>query len=277
MTTNPVPVPPPFRPRHLPPLCSVCDDAGMVQKAVSPDHPDYSRVYVCFNPDCDWGRYQAECRGVNRKVREKDHEQFSDYLMKDFSSHTDGKSLAIAAAWLMIQSAGRPFSHADIVEAAGDEAQEQGLVSHSLVLFGENGVGKTSLAAAICNQIAKLKRREDFTRIVRFKRVAGEWEATYKQGSEMGWVEAMQPYFDIPLLVLDEVTLTSDSNKTQKNTLEEIVRVRNMAGKATVLTTNYTQTELTNTFGTLAGSIIESWHWIEVKGKILRGKANSAS
>lgn len=187
-----------------------------------------------------------------------------------------GKWLGLGAAIVFAENAaiGHWFRLEDAYAAVNVQAEvPNSHIKNSLILAGRPGVGKTSLAAAIVNELhakqipALYERVSNILDALREPfNAAGEREYGYGVTEQ----QILRTFSHAPVLVLDEFNLGRVSDYSRQR-LEDIIRHRMMYQLPTVMTTNLSFDDFNNHWGERVGHAVQGMaHWIIVGGVELR-------
>lgn len=108
----------------------------------------------------------------------------------------------------------------------------------SILFSGSFGIGKSHLAAACCNELAKYTKSAAFVSISQLKR---KITSTFNNGSKVTADEIMDYLRNVDFLVIDDIGQHATSEFVDE-TLQDLVESRQ--GKANVYTTNLSGREL---------------------------------
>ena len=113
-----------------------------------------------------------------------------------------------------------------------------------LVFRGDNGCGKTHLAAAIVNYRYKVKQPALFIVIADF---LDHLRSTFSPDSEVSYDQLFESVKNAPLLILDDFGKQSSTSWAQEK-LFQVINYRYNAKLPTVITTNLEEDEMDDSF-----------------------------
>ncbi len=190
--------------------CPLCNDSGFVD----------CKMCSCFREQLVKAGF--ELSGLGARLREMSFENFRlDYYAADPSAHRR-----------MTQIRDRMRQYADTFEAGRSE---------SLVLFGNTGLGKTHLSAAVAARVIERGHDVFFASAVtllsdfEFQRFGNRQDAGAGEGSA-----DTARYYDCDLLIVDDLG-TEVTNQFTTSVLYNIINTRLNRRKATIISTNLSQ------------------------------------
>lgn len=193
--------------------CPICHGAHFICKDVPYGHPDFGRLFAC---QC----WQDELARRKREQLADISGLKGDLLEKSFANFKPRNS---------IQGEALRFARAHAADPLG-----------WLVLAGDNGCGKTHLAAAIAN--ARLANDLAVLFVV-VPDLLDHLRATYHPESTVRYDERFEQVRGHPFLILDDLGAESATAWAQEK-LFQIINDRYNARLPTVVTTNLTKEQL---------------------------------
>lgn len=187
-------------------VCPDCRGAGYYKEAVPFGHPHFGVLFPCHCKQAE-----KEHRAIEELHRISNLEAFRDKTFESFNPDVSGVKLAYERA---IRFSKRP----------------QGW----LILFGNYGVGKTHLAAAIANEALKRHFRVLFAIV---PDLLDHLRSTFGPSSEIEYDDRFETIRDAPLLVLDDLG-TESATPWAREKLFQIVNHRYNYALPTVITSN---------------------------------------
>ncbi len=188
------------------PACPQCEDAGYYKEAVPFGHPHFGVLFPC---GCKLA--EKEQRAADELHQLSNLEPFRDKTFESFNPNVPGVRGAYARA---VEYAKRP----------------QGW----LIMFGNFGVGKTHLAAAIANEALRRHWRVLFAIV---PDLLDHLRSTFGPSSEVQYDDRFETIRDVPLLVLDDLG-TENTSPWAREKLFQIVNHRYNYALPTVITSN---------------------------------------
>jgi len=195
------------------PNCPICKDHGFVRKDVEITHPDFGRALPCT------------CRAGEMRDRLRRRSNLGQLTSKTFETfQPDGRDERVPGS----------------ADAYG-KCQPYGEAPAGwLVLIGPYGCGKTHLAAAIANRQIELGNEVFFTVV---PDLLDHLRATFGPGSDVTYDELFEAVRNVPLLVLDDLGMQSETSWAREK-LYQVLNHRLNADLPTVITTNVPFDEL---------------------------------
>jgi len=253
--------------------CDTCGGMGVVTPANIPiDHPKFGKLVDC--PHCVVGERRAVQVWENRI---KTSGLPAHYLNLTFQSFDDlpddlksGKMQARFATEEFALNEGHYVNLSDIYDrlgAAWSQTRDP-RPKNSLVLYGELGVGKTGLAAAIFNY---LLARSDKALYIRAYDMIEEVKKDDRRSfdDESPATSALEAFQKAPVLLLDEANLSKTSAYRQQ-VMENVLRFRHGRHLPTIVTTNLNEDVFLDMWGDRCQVLMEMAHWVEMGGERLR-------
>lgn len=112
------------------------------------------------------------------------------------------------------------------------EALEQG---RGLILTGTTGTGKTMLSTAIANQIIRKGHTAIFTSV---RKIVGAAKATWSKSATKTEEQALRPFLDCDLLIIDEIGVQFDTD-AERLIMFDVINARYEAMRPMILISNY--------------------------------------
>jgi DNA replication protein DnaC len=259
-----------FSPETPAPDCTVCEDRGVISYAVPFGHELFGKLYPC--PNCRKGhdllvnqwRARLQNAGLPASYQGLTFESWQALP----ESLKEGKRLAFNAAMLFVASTGHYVSLSEAYRMSKRRLAGADVVRNSLVFQGPVGTGKTGLAAAIINAMLEqlqpvlYVRTQDFIMSV---------QARYGNGDEKPTSDdVISELRQAPVVVLDEFNLEMKSDNRQE-IMEKVIRYRHGQALPTIVTCNFTQTEMRAQWGERTVSVLLAMaHWIPMGGEAIR-------
>jgi glutaredoxin len=143
-------------------------------------------------------------------------------------------------------------------------------IRNGLVLWGDYGVGKTWLAAAAMNDLAKAG---EYVLYMRMSQLLQTLRDTWKSEEKTG--DLLTHYSTVPVLFIDDMSDNSVDDKPlpphQQDFAAAIMRNRMGDMLPTLVTTNWEQPAFEHKWGSVCSEVMfEGLHWIKVGGAKLR-------
>jgi hypothetical protein len=275
------------------PVCKTCDNIGFV--IIRGYLDGYTNEWVnpqtvnCPDPDCPARQKRSEERYAKLVQKAQIPRDYADLTFARWETlktqnpeHMVGKQDAYGAALAFVAARERRFMFTmwDVCVAANidyNPATEVG-EKNSLVFAGTNGIGKTSLAAAIAADLLAARVAVLYARTVelldaikeRFDKQQQMRDFEFDWGSsEQGIISTFQ---SAPVLILDEFGLESYT-PWRREKIQDVVRYRMNHQLPTIFTTNLGYDELASedVWGKKIGHAVHGMaHWMRMGGYELR-------
>ncbi|MBK8035328.1 MAG: ATP-binding protein [Chloroflexi bacterium] len=270
-----------------PETCPVCGGLGMVRSDLPREHADYGRLFPCFDPNCSARQSQERDRYARLNKAAAIPEEYADLTFSKWQAliATDVEAMAgkwdgYMAARAFAAAAGRRHmftmgaaaaalsTELNIdIEPAGDPA----FAANGLVLTGANGVGKTSLAVSIVQQLVGEGRAVVY---VRMNDLFRDLKKTFRSNADEQEEDVMERYQRAPVLIIDELTPDrAQPTEWQLETVHQLINGRHVAKLPTVITTNTPYATFKDLWGPTVESRVKTYHWVTMAGKVLRARA----
>lgn len=188
------------------PQCPDCHGVGYYKESVPYGHPHFGVLFPCH---CKLA--EKEERATNELHHMSNLEAFDDKTFETFDSTIPGVQLAYKRA---LEYARHPRGW--------------------LILFGNYGVGKTHLAAAIANTALRRHFRVLFSIV---PDLLDHLRTTFGPSSEVAYDDRFEMIRDVPLLILDDLG-TENTTPWAREKLFQIINHRYNYALSTVITSN---------------------------------------
>jgi DNA replication protein DnaC len=196
------------------PGCPVCGGLGWLRRDVPVGHPDFGKAFAC---SCHAGEIAARRLALLR--RSSDMAGLDRMTFESFQADAPGNTPEGRRSLAAARDAAREFAAAP---------------SGWLVLHGGFGCGKTHLAAAVVNEVA---RRGGAGVVVVVPDLLDHLRGGYGAGEPDEYEERFEAVRDAPLLVLDDLGAQSPTQWASEK-LFQLLNHRYNAELPTVITTN---------------------------------------
>jgi DNA replication protein DnaC len=187
-------------------VCPHCGGVGYYKEAVPLGHAHFGVLFPCICKQAD-----LERRAADELLQMSNLEPFRDKTFENFNPDVQGVRRAYIRS---LEYSRRP----------------QGW----LILFGNYGVGKTHLAAAIANEAVRHHFRVLFAIV---PDLLDHLRSTFGPSSEVQYDERFETIRDVPVLVLDDLG-TENTTPWAREKLFQIINHRYNFALATVITSN---------------------------------------
>lgn len=260
-----------------PPVCAVCEDTGYYKLDLEWNHPLFGKMFRCDNPACPTVQHMIADQ-VERVMNYSSWEQsYSDWTFDTFRKIVTGntwkdKRGAYAVAKSFAEF-GQPFSLTDAAAYVWKKEwpdDDSGRKSNSVVLTGDVGRGKTSLAVAAVNM---LRGRGQPVVFIRVHELIRRLQETYDRDWQGETTDTrMMFYSTVPYLVIDEFGV-KDFTTNRLELIEAIIRERDRRSLPFLGTTNLSQSEFYSKWQPQIADIVAKAHWVPLGGLKLRETA----
>lgn len=275
------------------PVCATCGNAGFVLALTgyTDNGAPIKNAISCPDKACPAAAEQHKSRYQLLTQRSRMPAEYAaltfdawDNLIANHRDYMTGKwdAYGAARAFVAARRDGFWFRLSDAAAAAGlpFDARFEAGDKNSIVFAGVNGVGKTSLAAAIVRALvddeipAMYARVADFLSAVkeRFDR-RDSYEFDFGDTDQ----QIIRTFQDAPVLVWDEFGV-KQYTEWRRDTVEQVIRHRYSHQMPTIFTTNLTYEELASEacWDKQIGHAVHGMaHWFEMGGKELRRRTGA--
>jgi hypothetical protein len=261
------------------PYCENCGGDGYLRYNVPVTHPLYNEKIICDK--CETGQRVLRLRWEKMFELASTPVAYQGYNIQDWRNlnpkQSEGKRLAIGAAWLFISEHDHRVSlhKAYGVWKASTTLPET--VRSWLVLQGTYGLGKTSLALTISNELNARGKLCLFIRVADFiERVQRLYNKDVQKELKTDSSAVIDQARRAPVLILDDFNIdgVGDSEKASNNRrsiMEQVIRYRYNNAVPTIITLNDTQDAFKSAWGErIVSPILDAAHWIPMGGPKLR-------
>ncbi|HMO56125.1 MAG TPA: ATP-binding protein [Roseiflexaceae bacterium] len=187
-------------------VCTQCGGVGYYKEAVDYGHPHFGVLFPC---ECKIA--EKEQRRVEELAEISNLEAFQDKTFESFNATIHGVQ--------------RPFLRA---------REYARMPKGWFILFGNYGVGKTHLAAAIANELLQRHWRVLFAVV---PDLLDHLRSTFGPSSEVEYDDRFELVRTVPLLVLDDLG-TENTTPWAREKLFQIINYRYNETLPTVITSN---------------------------------------
>lgn len=265
------------------PVCDVCGGLGYVRYELPVEHPDFGKLQRCPNPQCPTVHANRQARYERLTSKSQIPAMYCDltFAAWDKLAHKgtkmQGKWDALGAALAFVDAREKQYMF-----TLADAAQRVNLTveggvgqarRNSIVFSGPNGVGKTSLAVSIAQELIGLGVPTVYVRLAEFFDAIKE-RFTKKKDYELGGdaedeAELLRLYQEAPVLVIDE--FAAQVTDWRRERAEQLVNYRYTHQMPTIITTNIESAEFPEIWGLILGHRVQAMaHWIVMGGDELR-------
>lgn len=269
------------------PTCATCGGVGFVVPSNLPyDHPMFGKPLPCPALNCPALEAQRHQRYEQLCTLAQIPDEYKDLTLDSWRELFEvapafqvGKLHAYGAALAFIAARENRFmfrlSDASIIVGI-DEPEFDTPPRNSIAFYGTFGVGKTSLAVCILRELIDVYRVNAVYLLIGdfFLALQERFEkkAEYEFGGEASdEAELMRLYQQAPVLVMDEFPLKPGRTDWWERVVYSLVNYRHIHHLPTIITTNFTFDELTESWGGMIGYRLHTMaQWIEIGGLEMR-------
>lgn len=265
--------------------CPVCGIAGFVRADLPVEHPNFGDVVPCPNPSCPVLSTQRAERYAKLCTLAQIPDEYEGLTLENWRQLFDapefqtGKldAFGAALAFVAARERGYRFTLDDVADMVNLERPPYASASRcSMVLTGTYGVGKTSLAVCIARELIDVYQLPAMYLLMDRFFAALHERFSRKDAYELfsdadDDVELVQMFQQAPVLILDEFPLKPGTSDWWEQQVYQLVNYRHVYHMPTVITTNYSIDDLTQSWGARIGSRLHTMaHWIQMGGLELR-------
>lgn len=272
-----------------PDVCPTCGGLGVVRGDFPRGHADYGKLFPCPAANCttrqatDRDRYARlnKAASIPPEYADLTFERWQQLIASDVEIMS-GKWDAYMAAKAFVAAKDRQhrFTMGSAAAALStelgvdiDPAGDPVFASNGLVLTGANGVGKTSLAVSIAQQLVVEGRAVVY---VRMDELFQALKRTFSRDADEQEGDVLDSYRRAPVLIIDELTPDrATPTDWQLETVHKLINGRYTSKLPTVITTNTPYATFAALWGPTVESRIKTYHWVTMSGKVLRQRARN--
>lgn len=263
-------------------ICATCGGLGYVRYEVPKTHELFGKLQRCPNSGCPVVRANQQARYERIASRSQIPAMYKeltfaawDKLSKKPERMT-GKWDALGAALAFVDARENEFMFtlADAAQRVGLTVETGSAVRRNSIVFsGDNGVGKTSLAVSIAQELIEIGVPVVYMRLAEFfdaikERFSRKTEYEYG-GEATDEAEVLRLYQEAPVLVIDEFSAIATPWRRER--AEQLVNLRYTHQKPTIITTNIRSADFPDVWGLILGHRVQAMsHWISMSGAELR-------
>lgn len=269
------------------PVCETCGGVGWISRKVHQGGALIRTEYPpCPDPHCPAladarrARYEKLCTlaQIPREYQSLTFESWYALAPAQREGKLDamGATLAFAGA---IEQGGVPFALAQAAVLVGlTPLDGDDRACNSLVLSGERGIGKTSLAVCAVQELIGAGHQAVYLRLMEYfdaiKERFKEKDQYELAGDAVDEVQVQHTYMQAPVLVIDE--WPGEATDWRREKAEQLINYRYANGLPTLITTNLSYDEFVRVWGgIIAQRVRKMAHWIEMGGVILRPQSRN--
>lgn len=262
------------------PACETCGGLGYVRYDVPQTDARFGKLQRCPNAQCPTVRAQQKAR-YERLTRKSQipamYQQLTFAAWETLAKKRErmtGKWDALGAALAFVDARDRNYMFT-LADAAARvdltvEAGTSRAARNSVVFSGANGVGKTSLAVSIAQELLVLGVPTVYVRLAEFFD-ALKAQFNRAEGDE---AEVLAVYQEAPVLVIDE--FAAQVTDWRRERAEQLVNYRYTHQLPTIITTNIASADFPDVWGLILGHRVQAMaYWIVMGGIELRPRRAS--
>lgn len=239
------------------------------------------KMVACDAPNCETRKALERERYAKLSTAARIPPIYADLTFAKWQALIDAEPEAMNGKWdayiasLMFATCGGKFTLAEAAAAYGVDGPANGdgayFASHSIVFAGKNGVGKTSLAVSIAHHLIDDGRAIVYTRL---DELFDALKRTFNTDADEREDQVFETYRLAPVLIIDELTPDrAQPTDWQREKVHALINARYVFDLPTLVTTNSTEQDFKDLWGPTVESRIKTFHWIEMRGKVLRPRA----
>lgn len=256
------------------PVCATCDGLGYIRYDVPANHVLFGKLVRCPNAQCPTVRAQQQMRYERLTRKSQIPAMYQSLTFAAWNSlakkpeRMEGKwdALGAALAFVAAREQNFMFTLADAAAQVNlDVETGTRAARNSIVFAGPNGVGKTSLAVSIAQELLALGVPTVYVRLAEFFD-ALKAQFNRDDGDE---AEVLKVYQEAPVLVIDE--FAAQVTEWRRERAEQLVNYRYTHQLPTIITTNIASENFPDVWGLILGHRVQAMtHWIVMGGIELR-------
>lgn len=257
--------------------CPLCNNLGTITNAtngqivlcphrcrVAWEHQQRKQVYAHTN------KFRFVDSASQRAIAELSAFSFESWraLPRDYQA---GKGLAYGVSLFFATRPDTAFSLREVADSMGyTDFEASDIPRQWVLLIGPNGTGKTCLAAAAANKLAKQGKNVFYTRFDDlYRQILDTYNHQRGHEDSVSEMDILQTVIGVDVLILDEISV-SNVTENKRAILESLVRGRMQAGRPTLFTSNWGKAELVREWGERITTILFMAHIVELTGKVIR-------
>ena len=265
------------------PTCAVCGGLGYVRYELPVGHPDFGKLLRCPDKNCPTvaanrkARYERLSKSSQIPAMYRDLTFAAWERLAQRPEKMQGKWDALGAALAFVDAREKQYMF-----TLAEAAQRVNLTAetgtgraqrNSIVFSGPNGVGKTSLAVSIAQELIGLGVPTVYVRLAEFFDAIKERFKKKKEyelgGDAEDEAELLRLYQEAPVLVIDE--FAAQVTDWRRERAEQLVNYRYTHQMPTIITTNIESADFPDIWGLILGHRVQAMaHWIVMGGDELR-------
>jgi hypothetical protein len=260
--------------------CQHCAGLGWIGPRIVSDNaePNIDRQ-ICTH--CETGRKALERRWSRIFQEAATPTRYQVFSLQDWRNlHprlSDGKKLAIAMAWEFVRQPDHYVSLHQSYSLWDVKTTLPETVRNWLIFQGSYGLGKTSLALTISNELVQQNKMCLFIRAADFlEAVQRLYNKDKARELKMDSTTVVDQARKAPILILDDFNadVVGETEKLihlRQGIIEQVIRWRYNNALPTIITLNDTQEAIREAWGQrIVSPMLDAAHWIPMGGKPLR-------
>jgi DNA replication protein DnaC len=264
-------------------ICDDCKGLGWLWERfnVPPEHPRYHDKQRVVCQSCEVGRTAIRKQWENMFKEASTPVAYQNYGIDDWlnldSERSDKKKLAISMAYIFIDRPDHNVSLKSAYKFWKLDTTLKDTTRNWLIFQGDYGVGKTSLALTVSNELNVRGYLCLFLRVADFiESVQRLYDKKVREELGTDPVAIIDQARKAPILVLDDFNVnpvkgSKKASENRRDIMEQVIRWRYNNRMPTVITLNDTQKDFKEAWGErIVSPILDAAHWITMGGKKLR-------
>jgi hypothetical protein len=260
--------------------CEHCGGFGWIGPRIVLDHvvSDAERA-IC--PHCETGRKALERRWARifqEAATPSRYQVFSLQNWRDLAPDLlEGKRLAVAMAWEFVCQSNHFVSLHESYALWGVKTVFPETVRNWLVFQGTYGLGKTSLALTVSNELVQRNKMCLFIRVADFlEAVQRLYNKEKARELKLDATTVIDQARKAPVLILDDFNadVVGETEKLihlRQGIIEQVIRWRYNNAMPTIITLNDGQEAIRKAWGDrIVSPLLDAAHWVPMGGQKLR-------
>lgn len=262
------------------PVCEHCGGKGWTGPARIENYTDWDSVRILC-PHCETGRKALERRWARIFQEAATPSRYQVFSLQNWRDLTpdllEGKRLAVAMAWEFVRQPDHFVSLHESYALWGVKTVVPETVRNWIILQGTYGLGKTSLALTISNELVQRNKMCLFIRAADFlEAVQRLYNKEKARELKLDATTVIDQARKAPVLILDDFNadVVGETEKLihlRQGIIEQVIRYRYNNAMPTIITLNDEQNAIRKAWGErIVSPMLDAAHWVPMGGPKLR-------